>query len=136
MKEKELREAADCALCRKPFGHTGLPLFWRITVERLGVKLDVVRRQDHLAGFLGSPLLAMHMGEDREMTQPMMQPITVTICETCAMDRQYGFLLPVLAERAKPIDPEPSGAADPVASGGAVTATIHSRGDSIAESKG
>lgn len=45
MKEKELREVAECANCHKPFGHTGLPLFWRIRIERIGVKLGVVRRQ-------------------------------------------------------------------------------------------
>lgn len=104
MKEKELREAADCALCRKPFGHTGLPLFWRVTVERLGVNLAAVGRQAAFTDFMhGNAAIALAMGRDEEMTQPMMQPITVTICEACAMEPR--LLLPELAERAEAIEP-------------------------------
>lgn len=64
MKENQLREVAMCAVCGKPFGHTGLPLFWRVTIERFGVDLNAIRRQDGLAMMMGSSALAQVMGAD------------------------------------------------------------------------
>ena len=86
MRENELRKAAECAVCRKPFGHTGLPLFFRVRIERLGVNLQAIQRQDGLGAMLGSSKLANIMGTDEEMTTPMMEPVTVTVCETCALE--------------------------------------------------
>ena len=84
MKEKELREAADCALCGKKIGAFGIPMFWRVKIERHGVKLDAVQRQQGLTMMLGGHAgLAMVMGADEEMTIPMMEPVTITVCETC-----------------------------------------------------
>ncbi len=37
MKERELREHATCSLCRQKIGHTGLPLFWVVRIERFGI---------------------------------------------------------------------------------------------------
>ena len=85
MKEKELRESAQCAVCHKAIGHTGLPLFWRVTIERFGVNLNAVRRQDGLAMMLGSQALASVMGANEEMTVSMMEPVKVSVCESCAM---------------------------------------------------
>ena len=96
MKEKDLREAAQCANCHKPFGHTGLPLFWRVTVERFGVDLRAIQRQDGLAALLGgNAALAAVMGADEEMARPMMEPVKITLCETCAMEE---VCIAVLAE--------------------------------------
>lgn len=84
MKENELRESANCGVCSKGFGHTGLPLFWRITIERFGIDMTAVQRQDGLAQLLGgSSQLANIMGTDADMTKPMMDPVKVTICEDC-----------------------------------------------------
>lgn len=89
MKENELREIAQCAICNRPFGHTGLPLFWRITVERFSVDMGAIQRQDGLAALLGgNSLLAGIMGPDNDMAEPMMDAITITVCESCAMEDQ------------------------------------------------
>jgi hypothetical protein len=86
MKEKELREAADCASCGRKIGACGLPVFWRITIERHGVKLDAIQRQQGLTMMLGGhAALAMVMGADEEMTIPMMDPVTITVCEECSV---------------------------------------------------
>jgi len=97
MKENELRKAAKCAGCGKGFMHTGLPLFWRVRIERLGVDMSVVRRQEVLAMMLNSSVLAGVMGTDEEMTKPMMDPVEITLCETCAMS---DINIAVLAEIA------------------------------------
>lgn len=96
MKEKELREISQCAWCKKPFGHTGLPLFWRVTIARYGVDMHAVRRQDGLTALLGGHAnLAQVMGPDEEMAKPIMEPVTVTLCETCATEQ---LRIMVLAE--------------------------------------
>lgn len=87
MKEKELRENSICCLCNKPIGSSGLPLFWTVKVERHGIKMDVVRRQDGLTAMLGgNAMLAQVMGADENMTETMLGPINLTLCESCAME--------------------------------------------------
>jgi hypothetical protein len=87
MKEKELREAANCFICGKPFGHTGLPLFWRVTIQRFGVDVGAVNRQTGLTMMLGgNALLASVMGPDEELAKPLGEAINVTLCETCALE--------------------------------------------------
>ena len=85
MKENELREAGNCGQCGKGFGHTGMPFFWRITIERFAVDMDAIKSQDGLAQMIGSSELAQHMGTDADMAFKMMDPIKVTICEDCIM---------------------------------------------------
>jgi hypothetical protein len=85
MKEQELREHTTCSLCRQKIGATGIPLFYRVTVERFGVKLDAVRRQAGLEMMLGGHVrIAQAMGPDEEMTMPMMDPLVLVVCETCS----------------------------------------------------
>lgn len=83
MKEAELLLYAKCSLCGKPIGHTGLPMFSRVTVERIGIIMKTVRRQDGLAALLGNSRLASVMGPDEEMTQSMGGTVTLSICEHC-----------------------------------------------------
>ena len=91
MKEVELRNHADCWNCKKKIGHTGLPLFWRVTVERFGIDLAAARRQDGLAALLaGHSGLAQVMGRDEDMAKPMMEPVVLTLCEQCAMSDEIG----------------------------------------------
>jgi len=75
-----------CSLCRRPVGHTGLPLFWRVTVERFGVNLNAVARQDGLGAMLGNSALASVMGPDEEMATPAMEAQVRTVCESCAIE--------------------------------------------------
>jgi len=84
MKELELRKHAKCSMCGKPFGHTGMPLFWRVTVERFGVDLNAVQRQDGLGALLGNSRLANVMGTDADMALPMMGALKLVVCEACA----------------------------------------------------
>ena len=87
LREKELRAAANCICCRKPIGHTGIPLFWRVTLERHGVNMQAVKRQDGLTAMLGGHAgLAQIMGPDEAMTQVLHGPVTVTVCEGCALE--------------------------------------------------
>lgn len=97
MREKELREVAKCIGCGKAFGHTGLPLFWRVTIERYGVDMKAINRQQGLTMMLGgNALLAQVMGADEEMATCLSSQ-KVTLCEECAMKEHNLF---VLSEKA------------------------------------
>jgi len=86
MNERELREAADCAVCGKGIGHAGLPLFWRLKIERFGVDMNALRRQSGLETFLGSVALAQIMGPGEDMAKSLMEPVEITVCEPCALE--------------------------------------------------
>lgn len=98
MKEDELRTHAKCSICKKLIGHTGLPLFWTVKIERHGIKMDVVRRQDGLTAMLGGNAQLAHvMGTDEEMTMPLLDaPIELTVCEECSLTAEHSIA--VLAE--------------------------------------
>jgi hypothetical protein len=83
MKEAELRRHATCSLCGNKVMAQGMPLFWRVTVERFGIKADPVERQTGLAMMLGSAQLASAMGPDEDMAEPIMEPVVLTVCESC-----------------------------------------------------
>lgn len=85
MKESELRKHATCSLCRKPIGATGIPLFWTVTIQRWGVNMPALRRQDGLAAMLGSSVLAGAMGADEDMAS-QLSIAELTVCESCGVD--------------------------------------------------
>ena len=95
MKEAELRKHLVCSACGKPVGHVGVPLFSVVKVERHGILLDQVKRQDGLTAMLGgNARLAQVMGADAEMTQ-LMDSVEATLCEACAMEIPAMALLEV-----------------------------------------
>lgn len=103
MKRVELLRSARCNLCHRGIGHTKLPLFWRLRIERFGVDLRAAQRQDALGTFLGSQVLGAVMGPDEDLAKPVMDPVTVTVCEDCALDKRLPVA--VMAEAAR-IDAE------------------------------
>lgn len=93
MKEAELRNHLTCDCCSKKIGHTGLPIFWRIRVERFGIDATAVKRQQGLTDFLGSAALAMAMGPDEDMTIDLMNPKIITLCDSCAVNAPVAVCL-------------------------------------------
>ncbi len=84
MKESELRQCATCANCGKKIGESRLPFFWRVRIERYGIKAAEVRRQMGLEMMVGgSAALARALSPDEDMAVPVMEPVALTICETC-----------------------------------------------------
>ncbi len=96
MTEQELRAAATCGACGKKALASGLPLFWRVRIERWGVKLDAVKRQAGLEMMLGGSVrLAQALSPGEPMAVEVMDPVTLTLCESCVMEKQ---MIPALAE--------------------------------------
>jgi len=104
MREDELRKRGTCSACGKGIGHTGLPLFWTLKIERHGVDMQALNRQQGLTMMLGGEAaLARVMGPDDEMTKTVMGPVDVTLCEKCAMEP---VLIMALAEKVLPDEDE------------------------------
>jgi len=84
MKESELREVAKCAICGKGIMHGGLPLFYRVRVERYGLKMDAIERQQGIVKMLnGHALIAEIMGPHEDMAEKISSK-EITVCETCS----------------------------------------------------
>ena len=102
MKEKELRQHATCAMCGNKVMATGLPSFWRVTIERFGVDMRAVERQQGLTMMLGgSAVLAAVMGPDDEMARQIVEPVTLTVCENCCTENTCVARLAELTPNAK-----------------------------------
>ena len=84
MKQDELYRLATCNVCERKIGETGLPVFYKVTVERFGLDALAIRRQAGLEAFLGSPAIASVMGENADLATPIMRPTEVTVCERCS----------------------------------------------------
>jgi hypothetical protein len=82
----ELRQHLTCSFCNRGITQSGLPLFWCIKVTRLGLQLDAIKRQHGLNLALGSAQLGAIMGADEKLATPVMEEVTLTACEGCAMD--------------------------------------------------
>ncbi|MBI5205418.1 MAG: hypothetical protein HZA11_10925 [Nitrospirae bacterium] len=91
MKRKDIKK---CAVCGKGVMHTGLPLFWAISVQRFGIDMSAVHKQAGLEMMLGSPVLASIMGPDEDLAKHVMEKIEVILCEECIDTR-----IPILIER-------------------------------------
>ena len=82
MKEQELRENSYCAMCHKPIASSGIPMFWRVTVEHFGLNMPALQRQHGLGMMLGGTL-ARAMGPDEDLAEPVIDPVKLPICENC-----------------------------------------------------
>lgn len=102
MRVRELREAAKCAFCGKGFMESGLPLFYRVRIQRFGVDMGAVRRQSGLEQMLGgAAALAQVMGPNEEMAKPL-HTVEFTVCETCSLDFDRGSMpIAAMAELAE-----------------------------------
>ena len=100
MKESELRQHLTCDLCNRKVTATGLPLFWRVKVERFGIDAKAVQRQHGLGMHLGSHALAGIMGLDEDLATPVMDPVTLTMCEGCALDATGKLVHVALTQKA------------------------------------
>jgi len=85
MKEHQLRLTANCANCKKPFGHTGAPFFFRVKIEQHIVDMAAVRRQSGLGMMLGHGALAAAMGPDEDMTK-VTRTVEMTLCADCCTE--------------------------------------------------
>jgi hypothetical protein len=84
-----------CRLCGKGVAHTGLPLFWRVRIERMGIDHTAVVQTDAMERhFMGNVAIARAF-QDPEIAKPIGDAVQVLVCEDCALKPT---LLAILAE--------------------------------------
>lgn len=84
MKQADLKK---CVRCNKGVMHNGCPIFYRVIVGRMVVNLPAVERQHGLELMLGrNAALAAVMGTNEDLAKPLGDPITVLVCQDCAID--------------------------------------------------
>lgn len=105
MKERELAKHTTCKLCNRLITAGGLPLFWCVTVERHGLDARAMRRQAGLGMVLGNAALASIMGPDEDLTQTLLEPVKLIVCESC-MVGDSALFGPRLAQAAFDADKE------------------------------
>ena len=84
-------DITPCALCGKGVMHTGLPLAWRFTVERISIDARAVRTQAGLETMIGNVAIAHVLSPVGDFGIELMKPVTLLVCESCAND------LPIVA---------------------------------------
>ncbi len=78
-----------CAFCGKGVMHTGIPLFYRVKIERLGIKGGEVQRAAGMEQFMGGNVALARVFHDPDLTQVVMDEITVLVCETCSTEPHH-----------------------------------------------
>ena len=87
MKEAELRENAECKICNRKLGQLPIPIFHIVRIERFGLDMAAVARQQGLAMMLdGHAHLASVMGPDEDMAKSLCKA-KLMICDECLTSR-------------------------------------------------
>jgi len=73
-----------CALCGKGMMHAGLPLFYRVRIERMGISLPDVQRAHGMEQFMGGHVAIARVFCDPDIAEPIVKAATALVCETCA----------------------------------------------------
>lgn len=98
MKEGDLQ---PCGVCNKGLMHTGLPLFWKVSIERYGIDAAAVHRQVGLGMMLGSGRLATVMGPDEDMATRIGDTVDILMCEDCVLQN---YPIAAIAEMSGDLD--------------------------------
>ena len=90
MSKSEGMRAGDftkCAGCGRGVAHTGLPLFWRVKLERMGINHRAVQQADAMERYMGGAVALARVFEDPEIAKPIegIEAKTVLVCEQCAI---------------------------------------------------
>lgn len=105
MTEITRQNLRPCACCGKGVLHTGVPLAWRVTVERIAFDRNVIAQQAGLEAMFGGSAAAIGLA-DVFAPGPIGRTVDGTsvdllVCETCAVERALpvGVLAELRGER-------------------------------------
>lgn len=87
MKEKELRDMSVCGICKKKIGASGVPMFFRVTIEQYVLDVRAVQRQNALGIMIGAPL-AQVMGPDEDLAKKT-HGVKIPVCFKCGTEKEF-----------------------------------------------
>jgi len=85
MKQTEIQK---CIICGQGVMHCGLPLFYKVKIQRFGIDIKAVTRQHGLEQFMGNAMLANIMGPDEDIANPIDDELEAFVCEECSTGKQ------------------------------------------------
>lgn len=83
MKAEELK---PCAFCGKGMMHSGVPLFYRLTVEHMGIDVREVQRASGMEQFMGNNVALARVFHDPEIAKRVGDQHTALVCQSCALE--------------------------------------------------
>lgn len=81
VKQRGLRK---CAMCGLGVMHCGLPIFFRLKIQRYGIDMRAVQAQHGLEQMIGNAVIASVLGTDADLAKPINDEQDLFICETCS----------------------------------------------------
>jgi hypothetical protein len=96
---------APCALCGKGVMHTGVPLFYRVRIETMGVNARAVQSAHAMELYMGGHVALARVFEDPDIATPVVPEATALVCQTCGTQPH---LLAQLSEAAQPKEEAPA----------------------------
>lgn len=92
LKRRDLEQTPVCKVCTKPILAGQVPLFYRVTIERVGLMANAIRRAAGLEMLVGHSGLASILGPDEDLAKVMDKKV-VAVHEHCSHDWDETFLL-------------------------------------------
>lgn len=88
-------EVTKCRLCGRGVMHAGVPLFYRVRIESMGVDLQQVQRTHGMEQFFGGAVGLARVFYDGEIAKQITPSVTSLVCQSCAIEPH---LVAMLAE--------------------------------------
>ncbi len=74
-----------CALCGKGVMHSGIPLFYRLHIESMGVDMRAAQRAHGMEQYMGGHVALARVFEDPDIATRIGESKTVLVCQDCAI---------------------------------------------------
>lgn len=101
-----------CALCKKGVAHGGVPLFYRVTIESMGIDGQAAQQAHGMEQFFGGgtkpgQIAIARAFCDPDIGVPLGKPTVALVCQTCALEPSVLAVLQELAaDQAREREPE------------------------------
>lgn len=79
----KVSEITKCVCCGKGVAHSGLPIFWVVTTQRMGLDPRAIQRMQGMEMLMGNVMIARAFMDD-DVANPLGDKHTVTVCEPCS----------------------------------------------------
>lgn len=73
--------------------HTGVPLFWAVTLQRMAVDRGAVQRAAGMEQIMGGHVALARMFEDPDIAAPFGAGRAIFVCERCAGEQTSVYQL-------------------------------------------
>lgn len=83
MKAKDFK---PCTFCGKGVAHTGIPIFYRVSIESMGIDARNVQRADAMERYMGGAVALARVFEDPDIATVVSPARTVLVCQSCALE--------------------------------------------------